>query len=90
MDGDEERKGESSEKQDILNKLLEEINIVKSKKNLYISRTDLLREQAYLIIYYFLYRIFMTVCNRLEVDTFITDKLKLKKKKDDKKCCLIA
>ena len=44
MDGDEERKGESSEKQDILNKLLEEINIVKSKKNLYISRTDLLRE----------------------------------------------
>ena len=32
MDGDEERKGESSEKQDILNKLLEEINIVKSKK----------------------------------------------------------
>ena len=32
----------------------------------------------------------MTVCNRLEVDTFITDKLKLKKKKDDKKCCSIA
>ena len=44
MDGADERKGEASEKQDILNKLLEEINIVKSKKNLYISRSDLLRE----------------------------------------------
>ena len=31
----------------------------------------------------------MTASNRLEVDSFITDKLKLKKKKDEKKCCSI-
>ena len=32
----------------------------------------------------------MTVSNRLEVDKFITDKLKVKKKKDDSACCSVS
>jgi len=36
-----------------------------------------------------IYRIFMTVSNRLELDPFVTGKLHLKKKKDEGGCCEI-
>ncbi len=31
----------------------------------------------------------MTVSNRLELDPFVTDKLHLKKKKDEGGCCVV-
>lgn len=44
MEQDDVKKPDLTEKQNELNRLLEEINIVKSKKSLYINRSDLLRE----------------------------------------------
>lgn len=38
---------------------------------------------------YFLFSIFITVSNRLEVDPFITDKLHFKKRKGEEGCCLL-
>jgi len=58
--------------------LKEEFNLIQQKKNLLRENEKIMKE------------IYINVKNRLELDPFITDKLKFKQKKDSEgKCCLI-
>ena len=67
----------NTDKNTELNKLIEEYQIATSKKNVYINREDILKE------------IFLTVNNRLQIDTFIIDKLNFKKKISDEEYCYL-
>ena len=82
-----EKEEKKENKQEEYERLQEELNIVKSKKNVYINREDILKEKDKINL--IKYRIFMTVSNRLELDPFVTDKLHLKKKKDEGGCCVV-
>lgn len=80
-------KGIDSEEQNILNKLTEEYQVVISKKNVYINRSEVIKEYKYFFNIY--NSIFVSVGNRVEMDPILTEKLGVEKPKGNEGCCTI-